>query len=137
MGLEMGISKIHLTIEGLGHPLFRGINPANFEVYSSHSDAVTLVGKEVVNLAWNEMTQVQATSYHNHIYTVQFHPEFNRNIMRHYIEANRQNLEKYHLRNPSQVLSPAVLLKRNKQLMKIHLVLENFIKIASGLSSAK
>ncbi len=133
VGTEMGVVKIHFTIEGLIHPLFAGLNPVKTEVYSSHSDIVSRLGEGVTVLAWNEVTQFQACSYSNHVFSVQFHPEYNKEIMQHYIRRNWALLEDDHLRNPGQLPAPRDLLARVKRLQKSDLILKNFLDMVKGL----
>ena len=86
------------------------------------------IGNNVVSLAWNEQTQFQATKYGNFIYTVQFHPEYNRQIMEFYIKRNWSLIKTGHLRNPLYISHPDEVLKANKKIVKSKRMLENFVQ---------
>jgi len=128
LGPEIGISRIQLTLDGIVDPLFKGLTGAKIQVYSSHVDVVSKIGNNVVSLAWNEQTQFQATKYGNFIYTVQFHPEYNRQIMEFYIKRNWSLIKTGHLRNPLYISHPDEILKANKKIVKSKRMLENFVQ---------
>lgn len=128
-GIEIGITRIQLTLQGLTDPLFKNLHPAKIEVYSSHTDIVSKTGDGVISLAKNENTQNQATRYGNYIFTVQFHPEYNRKIMETYIRREFDRINADYLRNPLYILPPSEILSRNRDLKKSRKILENFVNI--------
>ncbi len=128
LGPEIGVSKIQLTIDGIIDPIFKELSGGKIKVYSSHVDVVSKIGDGVISLAWNEQTQFQATKYGNFIYTVQFHPEYNRQIMEFYIKQNWSLIKTGHLRNPLFILHPDEILKASKKIVKSKRILENFIR---------
>jgi len=78
-GREYGIGrKISLTPEGRGHPLFEG-KKSTFDAFISHSDEVVHMPRNIVNLAGNDHSRVQALalSINNcEHWAVQYHPEY-------------------------------------------------------------
>jgi len=131
LGIEMGIIKIQFTLHGLTDPLFEGLLPAKTEVYSSHNDIVSKLSSGVVPLAKSERTQYQATRYGKFIYTVQFHPEYNRGIMEMYLRREFDRIKADYLRNPLHSLPPQEILNLNRDLQKSRKILNNFITIVN------
>lgn len=131
LGIEMGITKLQFTLHGLTDPLFEGLLPAKTEVYSSHNDIVSKLADGVVPLAKSDRTQYQATRYGRCIFTVQFHPEYNREIMEMYIRREFNRIKADYLRNPLNSLPPQEILNRNRDLQKSRKILDNFITIVS------
>jgi len=127
LGPEIGVTKINLTLAGMGHPLFKGLNIAKLEVYESHYDIVSSVADSVIALAWNEMSEYQVCVYEGFIYGTQFHPEYSKKIMEFYIRKNYDNLKNEHFRNPLNIPTPEEILKRNKNISKSRLILDNFL----------
>ena len=128
LGPEIGVSKIQLTIDGIIDPIFKELSGGKIKVYSSHVDVVSKIGDGVISLAWNEQTQFQATRYGNFIYTLQFHPEYNKKIMEFYIKQNWSLLKFEHFRNPLYISHPDEILKSSKKIVKSKKILENFIQ---------
>jgi len=129
LGPEIGVSTINLTLAGLVNPLFRDLKNAKLEVYSSHYDIVSSIGKKVLSLAWNDQTEFQACCYEGFIYTTQFHPEYSKTIMDFYIRKSYTDLKNEHFKNPLNISRPDVILKRNKQIKSSSDILKNFISI--------
>jgi GMP synthase-like glutamine amidotransferase len=101
-------------------------------VYSTHTDIVAKAASIFIQLAWNEQTMYQATRFDKFLYTVQFHPEFNRRIMNFYLQRNQEVLIRQHLSNPFHVPDFDQLHKKNRQLRNSALILQNFIKIVQN-----
>jgi GMP synthase (glutamine-hydrolysing) len=132
LGTEMGVVSINLTMNGLTDPLFKGQRGSKIPVYASHTDIVLRSAPDFIQLAWNELSQYQATRYENYIYTVQFHPEYDRNIMAYYLSKNLPLLTKQYLRNPLHFQKAEVILKNNKNLSKSALIIQNFLRLVTG-----
>ncbi len=85
---EHGSLAIALTAEGQSDPLFENI-PPSFLAQLTHFDMVDPMAVAFSNglrvLASSEGTPVQALAAGNSIRSVQFHPEFNQEIMRSYL----------------------------------------------------
>lgn len=135
LGTEMGVVNINLTMEGLIDPLFRGQSTSKVSVYASHSDIVIKPASGFVQLAWNDLSQYQATRYENYIYTTQFHPEYNRKIMAYYLEKNIPLLKKQHLCNPLHFDTAEAIQKNNKSLSKNKLIIRNFLNLITNSQS--
>jgi len=80
-GREVGVCDVTTD----DHPLFYGL-PPRFAVYQTHTDAVNRAPAEATVLGGNEICPVQAMQLGSAV-SVQWHPEFNAEIIRHYIEA--------------------------------------------------
>ena len=88
-GREMG----SVTVEQLGEdPLFMGLEK-RFDVWQTHVDEVIRAPSIAEVIATNDHCAVQAMALGQHCRTVQWHPEINRSIMAHYIEARRASIE--------------------------------------------
>ena len=84
-GWELGSYPIYLTDHGKAASILDGINN-NDIVYESHQDCVTKLPDEALELAYNEKA-VQAFSINDHIFGVQFHPEFSFDIINKYVNV--------------------------------------------------
>ena len=89
-GREMGAVEIERLDmregEGEGDPIFEGL-PPRFSVWQSHMDEVSVAPPGAKVLARNEHTAVQAMAGGERCRTIQWHPEFDAEIARHYIRA--------------------------------------------------
>jgi len=80
-GPEIGPTKLSLTKAGEQDWLFEGI-PSEFISPMLHHDLVIdLPDGKMRELAYNQLYRNQALAYGNNVRTVQFHPEFTRDIM--------------------------------------------------------
>lgn len=135
LGTEMGVVNIQLTMDGLIDPIFKSQGGSKVPVYASHSDIVSKPADSFVQLAWNELSQYQATRYNNFIYTTQFHPEYNKQIMAFYLKKNADMLTKQYWHNPLHLSTAEELLKCNKSLSKSRLIVQNFLHLINGTDS--
>ena len=90
-GWEIGSSQIHLTGEGLKSDLFTDFKD-DFYAYESHQDVVIDLPSDVNILAYNNYG-LQAFSFLDYIHGVQFHPEFNFDVMKAYYDIRINNLD--------------------------------------------
>jgi GMP synthase (glutamine-hydrolysing) len=90
-GREMGTVTVDLTEDGAADPLFAGL-PRRLVVQQSHEDAVAAMPEGAVHLAGNAHTACQAFALGEHVRAVQFHPEFDGEITRGYVEARADRL---------------------------------------------
>lgn len=90
-GWEVGSLTVELTLAGLASPLFAGFDPT-FRVIQSHRDAVLTLPPGAKLLATNAWTPVQAFSFEDRIFGVQFHPEMSGEILRHRWKERRERL---------------------------------------------
>ncbi|MBI2929350.1 MAG: type 1 glutamine amidotransferase [Verrucomicrobia bacterium] len=80
-GLELGNITVQLTAAGTRSPLFSGL-PAEFEVLSSHADAVLELPPNCELLATGLHTHIQAFQRDGLLFGVQFHPETDPDVLR-------------------------------------------------------
>lgn len=100
-GPEFGTAKIQLTPAAKDDPLF-SILPDEVEFQVSHSQSVIELPPGAELLALNEMESHHAFRYRNHVWGIQFHPEFDADITRRYIRMLFQKLEAKGL-NPKKI----------------------------------
>jgi len=129
LGTELGVVNISLTIQGLTDPLFIGQGGSRVQVYASHSDIVNKPAPAFVQLAWNELSEFQATRYKDFLYTTQFHPEYTKNIMTWYLKQNLLLLTKQQVQNPLHFPTTETVLKNNKYLPKAKLIIQQFLNL--------
>lgn len=84
-GIEIGSVKINQVSSNEDDPLFKGL-PPDFYVHASHSQTITRLPEEAVLLAENRFEPHQAFRLGPCTWGVQFHPEYDENIMKAYIE---------------------------------------------------
>lgn len=96
-GREMGLArKIHLTPEGLKHPMYEG-KPQVFDGFISHDDEITKLPEGGKWLASNEFTRIQSVSvkYKKGIFWApQYHPEYDLHEVARLIIAREEKLIK-------------------------------------------
>ena len=94
-GREMGLArKIHLTAEGLGHPMFEG-KPPVFNGFTSHLDGITRLPAGGALLASNDFTHVQAMEVKHGkgiFWGLAYHPEYDLHEMARLITARAPKL---------------------------------------------
>tara|TARA_B100001093_G_scaffold512700_1_gene583071 strand:+ start:277 stop:993 length:717 start_codon:yes stop_codon:yes gene_type:complete len=88
-GREIGISVI--TQRG-DDPIFDGL-PTNFPVIQTHVDAVLDAPGAAEIIASNDNTEIQAMAIGKRTRTVQWHPEFDIDIIGHYITVRAEAIE--------------------------------------------
>lgn len=87
-GYEIGTIEVELTPEGEADPLLGRLGggaPLAFQAV--HADAVVGLPEGARVLARNERTAVQAFALGERAWGVQFHPEFDDDVMRRYVQA--------------------------------------------------
>jgi GMP synthase (glutamine-hydrolysing) len=96
-GREMGLArKIHLTPEGLKHPMYEG-KPPVFDGFISHDDEITKLPEGGQWLASNEFTRVQAVAVKHKkgvFWAPQYHPEYDLHEVARLIIAREEKLIK-------------------------------------------
>lgn len=80
-GREIGVTEVEVHSDDL---LFAGL-PPRFPVLTSHCDAVLAAPPHGRVLASNAHTAIQALAFSPRARTVQWHPEFDADIMRYYL----------------------------------------------------
>ena len=84
LGWEVGYAPIELTSNGANSLLFNNFS-SSFYAAETHQDIVHKLPAKCTILAKNNMG-IQSFSYNDHIFGVQFHPEFNQKILDCYIK---------------------------------------------------
>ena len=90
-GIEIGTHIIHLTAAAKRDPLFHGL-PDQFAVNESHAQAVLALPENACLLAGNAHTAIQAMVLNDHIWGLQFHPEFGKAQTQVYFETDKKYL---------------------------------------------
>jgi GMP synthase (glutamine-hydrolysing) len=89
-GREMGTVEVSLSAADLvGHPLFE---PGVFPGHMSHLESVLLPPTNARVIATTQLEPHAALQFGPRQWGVQFHPEFDREIMQRYVEARREVL---------------------------------------------
>lgn len=83
-GVEVGSVTIQLTDNAAGDPLFKAL-PTSFSANVSHMQSVIKLPVGANLLAYSDLESVQAFSYGTCLWGIQFHPEFDGEIVKHYI----------------------------------------------------
>lgn len=116
-GEELGTVTIDITAQGRQDPLLASL-PERITVQSSHSQSVLELPSGAQLLAYNSHEPIQGFAWGPRVWGFQFHPEFDADISRAYIEDDREKL-KVEGRDPDTLLRAArdadhgVILLRN------------------------
>jgi GMP synthase (glutamine-hydrolysing) len=92
-GLEVGTVDVHLDGASHDDPLLAGF-PGTFQVQAWHIQTVLRLPPGARRLASSAMDGHHVFSLGDHAWGVQFHPEFNADIMRDYFHRERTDLQK-------------------------------------------
>ena len=92
-GKEVGTVVVRLRPESSSDPLFTNLSP-QFPVHATHSQSVLSLPPEVVLLAENDFEPHHAFRLGHCAWGVQFHPEYDRNVMRDYVAAQADSLNR-------------------------------------------
>jgi len=120
-GIEIGKVKINNRNTSLGDLLFRSF-PKQFYAFETHYQSIIKLPANAVILASNHKDKHQAVRFSKYIWGVQFHPEFNQNIMQEYIFNQEKSLNKLGFNINKLLLNVNKCETSNK-------ILSNFIKI--------
>ena len=90
-GREIGTIRVALGTAAADDPLFAGL-PNELTVQATHSQSVLALPPGAVRLAANDKDGNQAYRLGERAWGVQFHPEYDADIVRGYIEGRRQQL---------------------------------------------
>jgi len=122
-GRQIGTLDVTLTAAAEHDPLFGGF-PRVLHVPVSHQQSVTQLPKDATLLATAPGDPHHAFALGEHAWGVQFHPEFDADIVRGYIEARREQLSAEGLdaarlqRDAADTLHGSLLLRRFAQLLR-------------------
>lgn len=102
-GLEYGSVEVRLNENTENDPLFSGM-PSLIHAQVSHKQSAIELPPEAVHLATSDMDPNQAFVYRDHVWGVQFHPEFDREITRAYIHYAKFGL-RLRGQNPDELIN--------------------------------
>lgn len=88
-GRNMGLDFCSPNSVAKQDPLFKQLPAQGFNTFVSHSQSLQSTPPHSIILATAPTDSNHAFRYKNHVWGVQFHPEWNRTIMQAYIEARR------------------------------------------------
>jgi len=91
-GVEVGTVDLQLMKAAHDDDLFAGLG--NMRVQVSHRQCVLQLPETAVRLASSAMDVNHAFRFQDHVWGVQFHPEFNAEITRHYVRHYQEDLER-------------------------------------------
>jgi len=91
-GKEIGTVPVHQLSEDADDPLFHSL-PQSFVVHATHSQSVLRLPPEATRLAANDYEPNHAFRLGDCAWGVQFHPEYNGDIMRSYINEQEEELK--------------------------------------------
>lgn len=101
-GKEFGMVALYIKEAGFNTLLFKNFPPL-IKVYESHTQSVLKLPDKAICLASTDMDENQAFLYGKFTFGIQFHPEFDKEIMKAYIEHERENLIKEG-KNPDKLI---------------------------------
>ena len=91
-GPEIGTVEVNLLREGESDPLLGGM-PKRFHAHTTHAQSVLTLPNGAMLLARTDHEAHAAFRAGSCAWGVQFHPEYDENIMRHYVREQRATLE--------------------------------------------
>jgi GMP synthase (glutamine-hydrolysing) len=94
-GREIGEINLTLTQEAWHDPLFKGIiskNTKALKLIATHQQSVVTLPKNVALLGSTKLDPNHSFRYKNHIWGLQFHPEFTAQIISEYIHARSEEI---------------------------------------------
>ena len=119
-GREIGTVRVERVADD---PLFAGL-PRAFDVNATHVDAVGRLPPGAVILATTALDPVAAFRVGERTRAVQFHPEFDRDIMRGYLDARAHSIR-------AEGGNPVALRERVHPLTRGRDILRNFVRLVS------
>ena len=120
-GGEFGTIDITLSKAAGADALF-GEMPRTFKAHVSHAQSVLTLPESAQVLAYSEHERYHAFVINKNMWGVQFHPEFDREIMKEYIDFNSERIT-------LKGANPAVLHKRCANTPIAHSLLKRFVSI--------
>ena len=90
-GIEIGSAKTNLSQAGKSDQLL-GKFPPSFEVYKSHRQSIAKMPESAEILAVSDSGIIDAVKYDTNTWGVQFHPEFDADITKSYIQEKSSEL---------------------------------------------
>jgi GMP synthase (glutamine-hydrolysing) len=123
-GLEYGSVELKLTHKSHADLLLKQV-PVHSKVFVSHAQTVIRLPEHALHLAFSEKDTHQAFCFNHTVWGVQFHPEFDADIVRTYIGLGREAILK-------QGLNPDALLADCQDTELGSTLLHRFVEIAAA-----
>ncbi len=120
-GREMGTKLIHRTPAALNDELFNTL-PESFPAHVTHMQSVLTLPKGAEVLAWNSFEAHHAVRFAPRAWGVQFHPEFTRDAMSHYLRIRGESLRQ-------EGMDPAELQAAVKETAESERLLKRFVAL--------
>jgi GMP synthase (glutamine-hydrolysing) len=92
-GRQIGTVELTLRSEAAGDPLF-GESPGRFPVHATHLESVVTLPASARSLAHNPLDANFVVAFGERAWGVQFHPEFDADVMRGYLDERSEVLER-------------------------------------------
>jgi GMP synthase (glutamine-hydrolysing) len=92
-GRQIGTVEVKLLPQAAGDSLF-GSSPARLHVHATHVESVLSLPVGARRLAENPFDPHQVVAFGERAWGVQFHPEFDADVMRSYLDERREVLER-------------------------------------------
>lgn len=124
VGIEMGTVEISLTENAGDDPLFDGLS-GTFKVHVSHAQSVLSLPPEAVVLAYNRAEPHHAFAIGQSAWGLQFHPEFDADIMSAYVTEYSPHLKSFGF-------DPIAILHEIDETPISRQILERFARIAKS-----
>lgn len=115
-GLEIGLQPVYFNACIQDDDLLNGL-PEQTQMFTSHAQTVLELAPNTTVLASNSMDKYHALRIGNHIWGLQFHPEFTPEITRAYIDHNAEQLHRQG-RDPEQMKANCDQNHSGKNLLK-------------------
>lgn len=120
-GKEIGTVTVFINSKVKEDPIFKD-TPATFNANVTHSQSVLILPEGAEVLGYNSHDDHQIVRYGRRIWGVQFHPEFDVQIINAYIEAQKKELIQLGL-------SPKKLLENVTETTYANSIIDQFIKV--------
>ena len=124
-GRQIGRINMKLEKQAYVDPLFSSLidsQQTSIDYYATHLQSVTVLPESVTLLGSTNLDPYHCFRYENHVWGLQFHPEFNAKVIQDYVNTRSQDIENEGL-NPNKILTEikennngTILLKRFKDL---------------------
>lgn len=125
-GCEFGTVDIDFNENAIHDQLFRGL-PQSIKVHVCHQQSVLKLPDNAVLLASSDKDPYQAIRIGDHVWGVQFHPEFDPQILQEYINYDRKPLSE-------EQQDPDQLIEQSTDTPDSNGILKRFAKVVKGES---
>lgn len=106
-GRQIGSVDVKLSEAAHSDPLFSSLvesEQISIDYHATHLQSVVSLPKNVTLLGSTNLDPNHCFRYKNHVWGLQFHPEFNAEVIQDYVEARSQDIKQEGL-DPSEILS--------------------------------